>query len=75
MLGHVWEKVDCESTLMAKEVLLPLAKRNPELFEPEPEARSGVVELLRKKKAVLSGAGDASVQQARSRTVRGSRAL
>merc|ERR1719273_2742866 len=34
-LGHVWEKFDCQTTLLAKEALLPLMKRNPELFEPE----------------------------------------
>jgi len=34
-LNHVWEKFDCQTTLLSKEALLPLAKRNPELFEPE----------------------------------------
>eukprot|EP00437_Effrenium_voratum_P037802 CAMPEP_0181474504 /NCGR_PEP_ID=MMETSP1110-20121109/40694_1 /TAXON_ID=174948 /ORGANISM="Symbiodinium sp., Strain CCMP421" /LENGTH=93 /DNA_ID=CAMNT_0023599695 /DNA_START=57 /DNA_END=338 /DNA_ORIENTATION=+ len=32
-LGHVWEKFDCQTTLLTKEALLPLAKRNPELFD------------------------------------------
>merc|ERR1712113_829280 len=34
-LNHVWEKFDCQTTLLTKEVMLPLAKRNPQLFDPE----------------------------------------
>ena len=34
-LQHVWEKFDCQTTLLAKEAMLPLAMRNPEVFEPE----------------------------------------
>merc|ERR1712187_655322 len=34
-LGHVWEKFDCQTTLLCKEALLPLAKRNPELFDAD----------------------------------------
>ena len=28
-LNHVWEKFDCQTSLLTKEALLPLAKRNP----------------------------------------------
>merc|ERR1712032_243922 len=34
-LNHVWEKFDCQTTLLCKEALLPLQKRNPEVFDPE----------------------------------------
>eukprot|EP00450_Noctiluca_scintillans_P040182 CAMPEP_0194479700 /NCGR_PEP_ID=MMETSP0253-20130528/2739_1 /TAXON_ID=2966 /ORGANISM="Noctiluca scintillans" /LENGTH=91 /DNA_ID=CAMNT_0039318969 /DNA_START=19 /DNA_END=294 /DNA_ORIENTATION=- len=34
-LQHAWEKYDCQTTLLNKEVLLPLAKRNPELFDAD----------------------------------------
>merc|ERR1712050_700476 len=34
-LNHVWEKFDCQTTLLTKEVMLPLAKRNPELFDAD----------------------------------------
>merc|ERR1712187_953109 len=34
-LNHVWEKFDCQTTLLTKEAMLPLAKRNPQLFDPE----------------------------------------
>merc|ERR1711972_880521 len=34
-LNHVWEKFDCQTTLLCKEALLPLAKRNPELFDAD----------------------------------------
>merc|ERR1712217_534258 len=34
-LGHFWEKFDCQTTLLAKEALLPLMKRNPELFDAD----------------------------------------
>merc|ERR1711971_805072 len=34
-LNHVWEKFDCQTTLLTKEALLPLAKRNPELFDAD----------------------------------------
>ncbi|CAK9038981.1 unnamed protein product [Durusdinium trenchii] len=34
-LNHVWEKFDCQTALLTKEALLPLAKRNPELFDPD----------------------------------------
>merc|ERR1711933_284238 len=34
-LGHVWEKFDCQTSLLTKEALLPLAKRNPALFDPD----------------------------------------
>mmetsp|Transcript_43144 Transcript_43144/g.94024 ORF Transcript_43144/g.94024 Transcript_43144/m.94024 type:complete len:92 (-) Transcript_43144:152-427(-) len=34
-LNHVWEKFDCQTTLLTKEAMLPLAKRNPELFDPD----------------------------------------
>merc|ERR1712050_99353 len=41
-LGHVWEKFDCQTTLLAKEALLPLAKRNPELFDADLDTMSTV---------------------------------
>merc|ERR1712045_892367 len=41
-LGHVWEKFDCQTTLLCKEAMLPLAKRNPELFEPDLDMMSTV---------------------------------
>mmetsp|Transcript_114488 Transcript_114488/g.363873 ORF Transcript_114488/g.363873 Transcript_114488/m.363873 type:complete len:92 (-) Transcript_114488:150-425(-) len=41
-LNHVWEKFDCQTTLLSKEALLPLAKRNPQLFEPELDLMSTV---------------------------------
>mmetsp|Transcript_64178 Transcript_64178/g.191278 ORF Transcript_64178/g.191278 Transcript_64178/m.191278 type:complete len:92 (+) Transcript_64178:94-369(+) len=34
-LGHVWEKFDCQTALLTKEALLPLAKRNPALFDAD----------------------------------------
>merc|ERR1712110_851742 len=34
-LNHVWEKFDCQTALLTKEALLPLAKRNPELFDAD----------------------------------------
>mmetsp|Transcript_49387 Transcript_49387/g.118814 ORF Transcript_49387/g.118814 Transcript_49387/m.118814 type:complete len:92 (+) Transcript_49387:71-346(+) len=34
-LGHVWEKYDCQTALLTKEALLPLAKRNPALFDAD----------------------------------------
>jgi len=34
-LNHVWEKFDCQTTLLAKEAMLPLAKRNPEVFDAD----------------------------------------
>ena len=34
-LNHVWEKFDCQTALPTKEALLPLAKRNPELFDAD----------------------------------------
>eukprot|EP00812_Abedinium_dasypus_P013200 NODE_6709_length_488_cov_742.972286.p2 GENE.NODE_6709_length_488_cov_742.972286~~NODE_6709_length_488_cov_742.972286.p2 ORF type:complete len:110 (+),score=25.05 NODE_6709_length_488_cov_742.972286:3-332(+) len=34
-LNHAWEKFDCQTTLLCKEALLPLAKRNPALFDAE----------------------------------------
>merc|ERR1711982_12876 len=34
-LQHVWEKFDCQTTLLCKEAMLPLAKRNPELFDAD----------------------------------------
>merc|ERR1712039_612642 len=34
-LNHAWEKFDCQTTLLCKEALLPLAKRNPQLFDAD----------------------------------------
>mmetsp|Transcript_82496 Transcript_82496/g.256210 ORF Transcript_82496/g.256210 Transcript_82496/m.256210 type:complete len:92 (-) Transcript_82496:126-401(-) len=34
-LGHVWEKFDCQTALLTKEAMLPLAKRNPALFDAD----------------------------------------
>mmetsp|Transcript_7833 Transcript_7833/g.17202 ORF Transcript_7833/g.17202 Transcript_7833/m.17202 type:complete len:91 (+) Transcript_7833:69-341(+) len=34
-LTHAWEKFDCQTTLLCKEALLPLAKRNPEVFDAD----------------------------------------
>merc|ERR1711865_1295587 len=34
-LGHVWEKFDCQTTLLCKEALLPLAMRNPAVFDAD----------------------------------------
>merc|ERR1719409_1930427 len=34
-LNHVWEKFDCQTALLSKEAILPLAKRNPELFDAD----------------------------------------
>mmetsp|Transcript_16917 Transcript_16917/g.30632 ORF Transcript_16917/g.30632 Transcript_16917/m.30632 type:complete len:91 (+) Transcript_16917:95-367(+) len=34
-LNHAWEKFDCQTTLLCKEALLPLAKRNPEVFDAD----------------------------------------
>merc|ERR1712048_637365 len=34
-LNHVWEKFDCQTTLLTKEAMLPLMKRNPELFDAD----------------------------------------
>ncbi|CAE8582150.1 unnamed protein product [Polarella glacialis] len=34
-LNHVWEKFDCQTALLTKEAMLPLAKRNPALFDAD----------------------------------------
>mmetsp|Transcript_44695 Transcript_44695/g.83863 ORF Transcript_44695/g.83863 Transcript_44695/m.83863 type:complete len:92 (-) Transcript_44695:126-401(-) len=34
-MNHVWEKFDCQTTILCKEALLPLAKRNPEVFDAD----------------------------------------
>ncbi len=41
-LNHVWEKFDCQTTLLSKEAFLPLMKRNPQLFKPELDFMSTV---------------------------------
>eukprot|EP00490_Sorites_sp_Unknown_P006905 CAMPEP_0114668682 /NCGR_PEP_ID=MMETSP0191-20121206/36717_1 /TAXON_ID=126664 /ORGANISM="Sorites sp." /LENGTH=93 /DNA_ID=CAMNT_0001922399 /DNA_START=48 /DNA_END=329 /DNA_ORIENTATION=+ len=41
-LNHVWEKFDCQTALLTKEALLPLAKRNPELFDADLDNMSTV---------------------------------
>merc|ERR1711988_1260663 len=41
-LNHVWEKFDCQTTLLTKEAMLPLAKRNPQLFDPELDVMSTI---------------------------------
>ena len=35
MLNHVWEKFDCQATLLSKEALLVLGRRNPQLLDAE----------------------------------------
>ena len=35
MLNHVWEKFDCQTTLLSKEALLVLGRHNPQLLDAE----------------------------------------
>ena len=51
-LGHVWEKFDCQTTLLAKVALLPLARRNPELFD------SGLLAEMRRRLALRAGGAE-----------------
>mmetsp|Transcript_63667 Transcript_63667/g.176554 ORF Transcript_63667/g.176554 Transcript_63667/m.176554 type:complete len:92 (-) Transcript_63667:98-373(-) len=54
-LGHVWEKFDCQTTLLTKEALLPLAKRNPALFDADLDNMSTVrLSLASPKSGLLS---------------------
>lgn len=54
-LNHVWEKFDCQTALLTKEALLPLAKRNPELFDADLDNMNTVrLSLMQPKNSPLS---------------------
>ena len=54
-LNHVWEKFDCQTSLLTKEALLPLAKRNPELFDADLDNMNTVrLSLMQPKNSPLS---------------------
>jgi hypothetical protein len=51
----VWEKFDCQTSLLTKEALLPLAKRNPELFDADLDNMNTVrLSLMQPKNSPLS---------------------